>query len=93
MMRRRFWIVTIFVVAVALMGLWGFQPSEAQSHPQRNCPVMGGLVNKDVYVDYAGKRIYFCCPACPETFRKDPEKYLRKMEEGGVVLEPAPVDE
>ena len=32
---------------------------------QTVCPVMGGVINKDLYVDYKGKRIYFCCPDCP----------------------------
>jgi Cu(I)/Ag(I) efflux system membrane fusion protein len=49
------------------------------SKPQTLCPVMGGKINRDIYVDYQGKRIYFCCPGCEETFLEDPEKYLEKM--------------
>jgi len=47
---------------------------------QTKCPVMGGQINKDIYVDYNGRRIYFCCAGCPETFLKDPEKYLKNLE-------------
>lgn len=54
---------------------------------QTKCPVMGGDINKEVFVDYKGKRIYFCCKACIETFNKDPEKYLKKMKEDGIKLE------
>jgi YHS domain-containing protein len=43
------------------------------------CPVQGGKINKDLYVDYQGQRVYFCCPACIDIFKKDPEKFLRKM--------------
>ncbi len=57
---------------------------------QANCPVMGGEINKKVFADHNGKRVYFCCPGCIETFKKDPDKYLKKLETGGVVPEPIP---
>ena len=57
---------------------------------QVNCPVMGGKINKNIYTDYKGKRIYFCCSGCDETFKKDPEKYIKKLEDAGVVLEEVP---
>lgn len=57
---------------------------------QSTCPVMGGAINKAVYVDYEGKRIYFCCGGCPAEFKKDPAKYLKKMEKDGVTLDKAP---
>jgi YHS domain-containing protein len=47
-------------------------------------------VNKRVYSDYQGKRVYFCCPPCIREFQKDPEKYIRLLEKQGVVLEEAP---
>lgn len=58
--------------------------------PQTKCPVLGGQINKDVYTDYQGKRIYFCCAGCPDQFKKDPAKYMKKMEQEGVTLEAAP---
>lgn len=30
---------------------------------------------------YEGRRYYFCCPMCIEEFKKDSEKYIKKMEE------------
>ena len=37
------------------------------------CPVHQGMkINKNIYTDYKGQRIYFCCPACPAIFQKDP---------------------
>jgi YHS domain-containing protein len=41
-------------------------------------------------VDYEGQRVYFCCAACIEEFNKNPEKYLKKMEEAGVKPEKTP---
>ncbi len=61
-----------------------------KGNPQTACPVLGGKINKDIYVDYQGQRIYFCCPACIDTFKKDPEKYLQKLREQRVILEKSP---
>jgi len=55
--------------------------------PQSICPVMGGKIDKKVYVDYQGQRIYFCCPSCKETFLKEPEKYMKKLADDRVLLE------
>ncbi|MFA7230542.1 MAG: hypothetical protein WC071_04675 [Victivallaceae bacterium] len=59
---------------------------------QTTCPVMGGAINKKLYHDYKGKRIYVCCAECLETLKKDPEKYIDKLEKSGVVLEKAKDD-
>ncbi len=58
--------------------------------PQTVCPVMSGQINKNLYVDHQGQRVYFCCDACIAVFKKDPEAYLKKMREAGVVPEKAP---
>ena len=63
---------------------------ETSTIKQENCPVMGNKINKDIYTDYQGKRVYFCCTECKDTFSKDPEKYLKKMNDAGVKLETVP---
>ena len=55
----------------------------ALAEPQTTCPVMGGQINKEIYADYQGQRVYFCCEACLPKFKEDPEKYLAKMKEMG----------
>ncbi len=55
--------------------------STAAETLQKTCPVMGGAIDKDYYVDYEGRRIYFCCASCIEEFKKDPEKYIGKVDE------------
>lgn len=57
---------------------------------QTTCPVMGGKIDKKVYTDYNGKRVYFCCAGCIPQFKKDPGTYLKKLEAEGVVPEPVP---
>lgn len=55
--------------------------------PQTTCPVMGGAINKNLYVDYKGKRIYVCCEGCIAEVKKDPEKYIKKLAEMGQGVE------
>lgn len=57
---------------------------EKVENMQTVCPVMGGEINKEVFVDHEGSRIYFCCQACVDTFKKDPDTYLKKMKDAGV---------
>ena len=61
-----------------------------EGKPQTMCPVMKGKIDKKHYADYEGKRIYFCCPGCKAPFKKNPEKYIKKLEAEGIVLEDAP---
>ncbi|MFH1595047.1 MAG: YHS domain-containing protein [Pseudomonadota bacterium] len=62
----------------------------ADPRPQTVCPVLGGNIDQKVYVDYQGERIYFCCPGCDAEFRKNPEKYMKKIQEQGITLEKSP---
>ncbi len=50
---------------------------------QTICPVMGNPINKDIFVEYKGKKVYFCCPGCDKIFKEDPEKYLAKLPQFG----------
>lgn len=55
--------------------------------PQKTCPVMGGDINTNVYADYNGKRIYFCCSICEPQFKKSPKEFIKKLEAQGVTFE------
>ena len=57
---------------------------------QTTCPVMGGEINKSLYVDYDGKRIYVCCPGCVDVLKGDPAKYVKQLEDAGITLEKMP---
>jgi YHS domain-containing protein len=54
------------------------EAAEAVSE-QTLCPVMNQQINKELFTEYNGRKVYFCCPGCEETFLKDPEKYLGKL--------------
>jgi YHS domain-containing protein len=62
----------------------------AAANAQTTCPVMGGKIVKSIYADHMGKRVYLCCEGCIDTFNKDPMKYIKQLEDAGVVLEKAP---
>lgn len=47
---------------------------------QTTCPIMdGNKINKDIFVEYKGKKVYFCCPPCKEKFLAEPEKYTAEL--------------
>ncbi len=75
--------------AMTMSGKAQAQTKTAMKHskrkfvPQKTCPVMGNQIDKSIFVDYKGKRVYFCCSGCPETFKQDPEKYLKILADRG----------
>jgi len=46
---------------------------------QTTCPVMGGAIDKAIFTEYKGKKVYFCCKGCVDKFQADPEKYVSKL--------------
>jgi YHS domain-containing protein len=47
---------------------------------QTTCPILdGNKIDKNVFVEYKGKKVYFCCAACKSVFEKDPEKYAANL--------------
>jgi YHS domain-containing protein len=53
------------------------QPMAAE---QTVCPVMKDQpLNKEIFVEYKGKKVYFCCESCKAAFEKDPEKYIKDL--------------
>ena len=54
-------------------------PDEAPPTEQVLCPVMGNPIDRTVFVDYGGERIYFCCHLCTPKFLDDPEEFLPEL--------------
>ncbi len=70
-------ITVIFIFSLTLAGA-------AFAKEQTICPLMGGKINKEIYADHDGKRVYFCCTMCIDTFKKDPAKYIEKLKKDGI---------
>ena len=86
-MRKTFASIMIFTF-IAFSGI--YCKDEAKLGDEKGqilCAVMGGKIDKKAYIDYKGKRVYFCCPSCKDKFNKEPEKYMKKLE--GVKLDDA----
>jgi hypothetical protein len=64
--------------------------SVAKGKAQVICPVLGGEIDKKLYVDVKGKRIYVCCRGCLALIKADPDKYIKILEDQGVEIEKAP---
>ena len=46
------------------------------------CPVMGGKVDGETFIEWKGLRVGFCCPGCDAGFLENPEKLLDKVKPG-----------
>lgn len=69
----------------------GRQPDgRLASQHQELCPVLGDKVDRSVFVDHEGRRVYFCCSACIARFKEAPAKYMKEMEAKGISLERTP---
>jgi len=75
---------SLSMVVIALTGCKQTTPTDsnttaAAETEQTTCPVMGKPINKDLFVEYQDKKVYFCCKGCKEKFQQEPEKYLDKL--------------
>jgi len=100
---KKLMLLSLFVLAAGLLVVGcgggdqgGEKPApgasavKVEAKSQTLCPVMGNAIDKNLYVDYEGKRIYVCCPPCVDTFKADPEKYMKILLEQGVTLADVP---
>ena len=82
----------LFVGCLCLLVSVGFLVAGCGSSdgPQTTCPMMGNPIDKKIFVDHKGKRVYFCCDDCPKAFKADADAQIKKMTDAGVILEDAP---
>jgi len=82
-------ILVIFVALAFILGAGSYmafaQTSGVKAVDVGNkiCPVSGEAISSmsPVTYEYQGKIYHFCCPACINAFKKDPQKYIEKVEE------------
>ncbi|MFH1969311.1 MAG: YHS domain-containing protein [Verrucomicrobiota bacterium] len=83
---RKYILIMGLIAVTAMLGTVALA-NEKPLQPQTQCPVMKGKIDKSLFVEYEGKRIYVCCKECIETVKKDTAKYIRELEAGGVKSE------
>jgi len=54
---------------------------------QTECPVTGEKINKELYVDADGKRVYACCEGCIIKVEANPGDYIEQLEKQQIVLD------
>jgi YHS domain-containing protein len=92
--RRFFMIQTVLltlVVATAAPALAAPGPTESDAAESEAahlanpmCPVMPAEPADDVFhLVYKGRDVHFCCSTCIQYFRKNPKKYLARLEQYG----------
>ena len=56
---------------------------EAVNVGNKICPVSGERVNEETKAtyEYEGKVYNFCCPMCIDEFKKDPQKYIQRVQD------------
>lgn len=91
-MRQAMLLVCTLLVASCSTGQGTRLAGDAEPTPslptgaQSTCPVMEGKrINPRLYVDYQGVRIYVCCNACVRAVRKEPQKYIERLRNQGIV--------
>ncbi|CAN5443638.1 hypothetical protein BH11ARM1_BH11ARM1_17360 [soil metagenome] len=75
----------IVLPAVVSVACAQAKPTKAPVTPKTiTCAVMpkdtvniADATKKKMYSDYKGRRYFFCCMGCPESFKKDPAKYAK----------------
>jgi rhodanese-related sulfurtransferase len=79
-----------FLFGVLCLPAWSAEEKPVELVAQKTCPVMGGDVNKSLFVDFEGKRIYVCCGGCINEVKKDPAKYIEKLAKAGEKVDRTP---
>ena len=83
-----------FTLALALTGIFSMalvvhaadekKADKAKSYPLKTCVVSGEKLGGDMGDPYVfthdGKEVHLCCKSCLKDFKKDPAKYMKKLE-------------
>ncbi len=52
--------------------------------------ISGKPISWNIYTDYEGKRIFFCCNGSKKDFKDNPQRYLTEFQKQGVSLTDTP---
>ena len=77
-------VATFATSALAADPAPGKAPTTKPAYPLSTCVVSGeklGEMGKPFVFQYEGREVQFCCPSCEKEFKKDPAKYLKKIDD------------
>ncbi len=96
---KKLFIVTVSVATIFVIGCGSKETPQKEEakpaieqkaetgtqelQPQKVCPVMGGAIDKSIYVDKDGQRIYMCCEHCRKELTEKFDENVKKLAELG----------
>lgn len=86
-MRKKLTVVLRLAVAFVILGVMSCgtvsasEQTEAVNVGNTVCPVSGDKIDEKVKATYTyeGKTYNFCCAMCIDSFKKDPQEYIKKI--------------
>lgn len=81
-------IVTGLFAAAVFVGSFSAvaadKKEEKKEYPLKTCVVTDeklGSMGKPYVIKHEGREVQFCCKGCEKDFKKEPAKYLKKIDE------------
>ncbi len=74
--------IIIFIVALSV-GAFAQKTTPKKAEKPMKCAVTGETldmakaIKNHMFTDYKGRRYFFCCDGCPQSFKKNPAKYVK----------------
>lgn len=69
------------LIIIVAMAIYGIVLAQQTVLTEPRCLVTGQPVDKEIFVDYQGERIYFSSETSLKRFKDDPEPYLERREQ------------
>ena len=86
----QFFAIATLATAAFAFGEAATQPAtQPAPYPLTTCIVSGGKLGSmgdAVVTEHNGREIKFCCKSCVKTFKKNPDKYMKKLDEAEAKL-------
>jgi YHS domain-containing protein len=68
------------LIIIAALAIYGIVLAQQIVIFEPKCLVTGQPVDKEIFLDYQGERIYFSSETSLERFKDNPEAYLKRRE-------------
>jgi YHS domain-containing protein len=77
-------LITVALLATPLVGFAADKKAKLKPYTLKTCPVSDEKLGEmgDAYVfEHEGREIKLCCKSCLKDFKKNPAKYVKKIEQ------------
>ena len=77
-------VLAAFTLAAPAVFAEDAKTDKPDTYPLKTCVVSGeklGEIGKPYVYQHEGREVRFCCKSCLKDFKKDPAKYLKKLDD------------